>query len=519
MIRWIAALVSLAAIAKFAAAAPAATPGQINYQGLLLDQQGAPITGNVNLGFTIFDAAQNGTALWTETHPNVAALNGVYDVVLGATTPITPAVVAGGALYLQITVNGETLVPRQRLVAVPYAIRAESAASADNVGGFEAGFVTEIVEHFDFDGGAPPNDDPSEGLADVDGDGRANFIDSDNDADGLQDTVELAQGTNINLITPTLAAITPSSVEASATTTVAVTGTNFEPGLAVTFGSASATPQNLTASSFAAAVGPQAAGTVAATVTRTNGQSAQRDFTFVQNQPAITSFSPVFLLIGQSGLVTVTGSGFASGLSVSFGSQTPTPQSVTATSFQVNVGPQSAGGKQVQVSYPSGNHATGTFEFVDSSVHKLVFGTSTFYDGNLGGIAGGDAKCAARAAVASLPGTYKAFLGDSTGSPDTSFTRGAAYFLVDGTTRVAQSYNDLVVDGFENFIAKDEFGTFFGGATMWTGVNGNGTPHVNHCSNWSSASSAVTGRAGNTGSLSAANTPCSEGRKLFCFQQ
>ena len=516
MSRSTAALVSLA-IVMFAAAAPAATPGQVSYQGLLLDQQGAPITGNVNLLFTIFNAASGGSALWTESHPSVAALNGVYDVVLGATTPITPAVVAGGSLFLQITVNGETLVPRQRLVAVPYAIRAESAASADTVGGFDAGYITEIVQHGDFDGGAPANDDPSEGLADVDGDGRANFIDSDNDADGLADTAEVAQTTNINLITPTVAALSPNTGEATVTTQVTVTGTNFEPGIAVAFGSETPTPQNLTATSFTVNVGPQPVGTVAATVTRTNGESAQKSFTFAETQVGITSFSPAFLGFQQSGVVTVTGFGFAPGITVSFGSENPTPQNITATSFQVTVGPQPAGAKQVQVTYGA-RQATGTYEYVDSSVHKQVFATSSNYTGNLGGISGADAKCASRAAAASLPGTYKAFVGDSTGSPNASFTRGAPYYLVDGTTRVAQGYYDLV-DGFENAISKDEFGGTFGGSAIWTGVNTNGTAHTNHCSNWSTASSAVTGRAGQIGGLSTQNSSCSESFKLFCFQQ
>ena len=520
MIRSTAALISLHAIVMLAAPAPAATPGQINYQGLLLDQQGAPITGNVNLVFTIFSAASGGSALWTESHPSVAALDGVYDVVLGATTPITPAVVAGGSLFLQITVNGETLVPRQRLVAVPYALR---AAEADNVGGFDAGYITEIVQHVDFDGGAPANDDPSEGLTDVDGDGRANFIDSDNDADGLQDAAEVAQSSNINLITPTIAVITPGTVEASLASTVAVTGTNFEPGLTVAFGSVSTTPQSLTATSFNASVGPQAAGTVAAKVTRTNGEFAQKNFTFVENQPVISSFSPVALEAGQSGVVTVTGSGFAPGLSVTFGNQTPTAQNVTATSFQVNVGPQTAGAKQVQVSYPSGKQAMATYEFVDSSVHKLAFATSTTYNGSLGGIAGGDAKCAARAAAASLSGTYKAFLGDSTGSPNTSFTRGAQYYLVDGTTLVAQSYGDLTDGTLQNGILKNEFGSTFGAAAAWTGTNANGTAHSNHCSNWSTASSSATGRVGQAGGagsgLSINNLTCNEAIVLFCFQQ
>src|SRR5207248_2675590 len=45
-------------------------------------------------------------------------------------------------------------------------------------------------------------------------------------------------------------------------------------------------------------------------------------------------------------------------------------------------------------------------------VNKRVFVTSVMYDGNLGGLAGADAKCQARATAASLSGTYKAWLSD-----------------------------------------------------------------------------------------------------------
>jgi hypothetical protein len=524
MIRSTAALISLH-IVLLAAAAPAATPGQINYQGLLLDQQGAPITGNVNLVFTIFNAAQSGTALWTETHPSVAALNGVYDVVLGATTPITPAVVAGGSLYLQIAVNGETLVPRQRLVAVPYAIHAETAGSADTVGGLDAGYLTQIVQNVDFDGGAPPNDDPREGLADPDGDGRANFIDSDNDNDGLLDTAELNQGSDINLVTPTIADIQPEPVEASFTTTVTVTGTSFESGMAVSFGSQSPTPQNVTATSFQVAVGPQAAGTKTVTVTRTNGQSATTTFQFATNQPVITSFEPDFLIAGTGGTIKIHGSGFQPGIAVTFGSESPTPQNITPTSLQIAVSPHPVGVVDVTVYYPGPGGASDTksFAFVDDSTSRIVFVTSTAYNGNLGGVLGANAKCAARAAAASLPGTWFAWIGDSTGDPASSFSHPSQpYYLVNGTL-IAGSYTSLTDGSIDHVIDRDEFGNSHFDY-VWTNVNPNGTAGTKSCLNWSSGSSAQLGLAGSTGDTgtnwtAAGSLACSDVRRLYCFQQ
>jgi len=47
-------------------------------------------------------------------------------------------------------------------------------------------------------------------------------------------------------------------------------------------------------------------------------------------------------------------------------------------------------------------------------VAHVAFVTSTTYTANLGGIAGADAKCQARANAAGLPGTFKAWISDST---------------------------------------------------------------------------------------------------------
>lgn len=57
--------------------------------------------------------------------------------------------------------------------------------------------------------------------------------------------------------------------------------------------------------------------------------------------------------------------------------------------------------------------------------YKRVFVTSTSYNGNLGGLAGADAKCNTRAAAAGLSGTYKAFLaGSSSLSAPVSYSSG-----------------------------------------------------------------------------------------------
>lgn len=65
---------------------------------------------------------------------------------------------------------------------------------------------------------------------------------------------------------------------------------------------------------------------------------------------------------------------------------------------------------------------------------KTVFVTSGTYTGNLGGLTGADQECNTLAAAANLPGTYKAWLSTSNGSPSTRFVQSSVpYKLVDDT--------------------------------------------------------------------------------------
>ena len=223
---------SLLLLVLLAAPAAATVPGEVDYQGLLLDSGGTPVNGAVDMSFEIFDAPTGGSSQWSESHVDVQVVDGVYDVTLGQTVPLTAALLAGGSLYLEIEVEGETLSPRERLVAVPYALRSAHAESVEAVGGIDPVFIEQIFQHVPYDGGDPPNDDPSEGFDDVDGDGLANFIDPDNDDDGIPDTAELGGGSDINLITPTISLRSCPSAETRLfqTDTVTVEGTNFEAG-------------------------------------------------------------------------------------------------------------------------------------------------------------------------------------------------------------------------------------------------------------------------------------------------
>jgi hypothetical protein len=198
------------------------------------------------------------------------------------------------ARFLEITVGSEGALSRTQIVSSAYALRATSAQSADTaatattaqnatqVGGLPSAVVTELWEHFAADGGEPPNTDVREGLGDVDGDGVANFVDPDNDGDGIGDPVEVAQGHDMNLVTPSITGFVPSELFRIASGPVTVNGMGFQPGLTVGFGSQNPTPAGVTATSFQVTVGPQPAGAKTVTVTLPNGQfNTSTAFSFV----------------------------------------------------------------------------------------------------------------------------------------------------------------------------------------------------------------------------------------------
>ena len=296
-----AALVALLVLAAGAApAAPPSLPGQHSYQGVLLDDQGDPRTGNVDLTLRVYDAPSGGTLLYKQVFLGVPLDSGVFTVTLGPagsatdtpTNPVTTGLAAalagdlpgtGPSRFLQVTVGSEGALGRTQILSVPYALRASSAESADvattalnasSVNGLAASVLTQIYDHTNLDGSGPGNTDPSEGQGDTDGDGAANFVDADNDDDGLTDSAEVGQGSDINLVTPVLIEVDPPTGLTTTASTVTVEGANFEAGLSVVFGSQTPSPQNLTPTSFQVVVGPAPAGAVDVQVTRLNGETA-----------------------------------------------------------------------------------------------------------------------------------------------------------------------------------------------------------------------------------------------------
>ena len=117
-------LFSAAILLAFAGGLHAQVPPLIKYQGRLLDG-GTLINGNVALVMRLYDDPSFGSLLYSDSN-TVSVADGLYTTMLGDNTTygsLTGAL-EHAQVYLEIEVNGTRLLPRERLVSVPYAVEA-----------------------------------------------------------------------------------------------------------------------------------------------------------------------------------------------------------------------------------------------------------------------------------------------------------------------------------------------------------------------------------------------------------
>ncbi len=117
-----------------AATCTAQVPQKMNYQVMLTNDLDEPLADqSVSLFFTLYDEPEDGTLLWSELHSSETTNSiGVVSVILGGTSPLSPAVLAT-PVWMEVAVNGQTLSPRRELVSSPYASQAGNATTLANV--------------------------------------------------------------------------------------------------------------------------------------------------------------------------------------------------------------------------------------------------------------------------------------------------------------------------------------------------------------------------------------------------
>jgi hypothetical protein len=128
-------VLSIAAQTASSGSTSSSVPPLVNFNGVLADTNGKPLTGTVGVTFYLYQDQQGGAPLWLETQNVQADKTGHYSVALGsASSQGLPASVfaSGEARWLGVEVQGHTEQPRVLLVSVPYALK---ALDAETIGG------------------------------------------------------------------------------------------------------------------------------------------------------------------------------------------------------------------------------------------------------------------------------------------------------------------------------------------------------------------------------------------------
>ncbi len=170
--------------------------------------------------------------------------------------------------------------------------------------------------------------------------------------------------------------INPSSGTELGGTSVTLVGDNFQSGLTVTFGDSSATDIVVVSSTIITAkTSSYPAGTVDVIVTNPNGLSdtLSHSFEFIGIPPVMTSIDPnTGTQLGGTS-VTIVGSSFQSGLTVTFGDSTATDMFVESSDTITAASPAyPAGTVDVIVTNPNGLSDTLSSGFTFVSVPDIV---------------------------------------------------------------------------------------------------------------------------------------------------
>ncbi len=172
---------------------------------------------------------------------------------------------------------------------------------------------------------------------------------------------------------PTISGASPSSGPTAGGTSVVISGTGFVAGATVSFGGSAATNVIVTnQTSITATTPPGAAGSVNITVTNPDLQNATltNGFTYTMSAPTVSSVSPSTGPTAGGTAVSITGTGFVAGASVTFGSASAgSVNVVSATQITATTPANPSGPVTVTVTNPdSGNGSLpNAFTYCDAA--------------------------------------------------------------------------------------------------------------------------------------------------------
>jgi phosphatidylserine/phosphatidylglycerophosphate/cardiolipin synthase-like enzyme len=177
---------------------------------------------------------------------------------------------------------------------------------------------------------------------------------------------------------PTVSSVSPTSGPTSGGTSVTISGGNFTNGATVSFAGVAATNVNVASASTITATTPShAAGAVNVTVTNPDTQSVTLTNGFTYNAPppsapTISSVTPNSGTVAGGTSVTIAGTNFVTGATLTFGGTAATNVNVAnATTITATTPAHAAGAVNVTVTNPDTQSATLTNGFTYTSASTL----------------------------------------------------------------------------------------------------------------------------------------------------
>lgn len=118
-------------LSGFAVSVLAKVPSLMNFQGRLLDELGNPVSSNVTVNVDVYTNATLGAAVYKESLGTVPVNNGIYSVSFGSSPSFGELgeALSNAEAWLEVTIDGTPLSPRQQLMSVPYARSAAALGS------------------------------------------------------------------------------------------------------------------------------------------------------------------------------------------------------------------------------------------------------------------------------------------------------------------------------------------------------------------------------------------------------
>jgi hypothetical protein len=164
-----------------------------------------------------------------------------------------------------------------------------------------------------------------------------------------------------------------------------------------------------------------------------------------------------------------------------------------------------------------------------AACERVVFVTSLAYTGDLGGIAGADAKCQSSADASTssrIKGrTFVAWVSTPTNAVSARLTHGTMPYVRPDGEAIATEWNTLVDGALDNGIAVDELGDTHNTGNAWTGTNSSGATSAQFaCMSWTSFAGTYPGERGNVGGNGSGWSgsglgACDSTHRLYCFER